>query len=213
MQTRESVQDTLASALSLRSPLRHIHGSTRKKCSLARSDFSQLVFACVHTDFGTRDLRGLWGQKHNPASARQTRVWNIFRSCYHATATDHRTDERISTGVHRPAPAVCVSQECSGKSPAATWNMLFRGLIPAFFFSSIIASWLHLNATARRRDPCWGPASNSSSSRDVIAGDLYDIWKDNSDRRTESAEVAGHAHGGGLFGVSRARERERHREE
>lgn len=135
MQTRESVQDTLASALSLRSPLRHIHGSTRKKCSLARSDFSQLVFACVHTDFGTRDLRGLWGQKHNPASARQTRVWNIFRSCYHATATDHRTDERISTGVHRPAPAVCVSQECSGKSPAATWNMLFRGLIPAFFFS------------------------------------------------------------------------------
>lgn len=78
----------------------------------------------------------------------------------------------------------------AGKSPAT--NMKYA---VSRFNTSIFL--LYLNATGE-----FGSLQvqqQQQQQRDVISGDLYDIWKDNSDRRTESAEVAAHAHGGGLF--------------
>lgn len=96
---------------------RHIHGSTRKKCSLARSDFSQLVFACVHTDFGTRDPRGTGG-KNTIQHPRVRRVFEIFFA--HATAppprTIGRTDGSRREFTAQPQPSVSV-RSAAGRAP------------------------------------------------------------------------------------------------
>lgn len=134
MQTRESVQNTPASALSLRSPLRHIHGSTRKKCSLARSDFSQLVFACVHTDFGTRDLRGLGAKTQSSIRASDAclKYFSLMLPRHRHGPSDGRTD---LDGSSPPSPSRLCQSGVQREEPRSNMKYAVSRFNTRIFFS------------------------------------------------------------------------------